>query len=298
MELTRKEFILLTALAEAKDTMSQRELAASGGMSIGSVNRLLRDLSERGYVKAGRLTPDGLLALEPYRVKRAVFMAAGFGARMVPITLNTPKPLIRVRGQRIIDTLLDAVLAAGIEEIYIVRGYLAEEFDQLLYKYPMGTLAMLYGIDIPYYIRINFAGFKDIVNALGGVTVRSDYTFAAQGYQFTEGDNAVMGDAALAFVRERHSFAAGANQRGRDQMAMIEAILKKAMGKLAKFYSENCLLQQEFVKDGDFTVEKYMADSAKKLGGSVKFVKAVRFEKGEGIEKKKEDFAAEIASMP
>ena len=72
---------------------------------------------------------------------------------------------------------------------------------------------------------------------------------------------------------------------------------KNVMGKLAKFYSENCLLQQEFVKDGDFTVEKYMADSAKKLGGSVKFVKAVRFEKGEGIEKKKEDFAAEIASM-
>ena len=72
---------------------------------------------------------------------------------------------------------------------------------------------------------------------------------------------------------------------------------KIVMGKLAKFYSENCVLQQEFVKDGDFTVEKYMADSAKKLGGSVKFVKAVRFEKGEGIEKKKEDFAAEIASM-
>ncbi|NLU25268.1 MAG: elongation factor Ts [Clostridiales bacterium] len=72
---------------------------------------------------------------------------------------------------------------------------------------------------------------------------------------------------------------------------------KIVMGKLNKFYSENCLLQQEFVKDGDFTVEKYMADAAKKLGGSVKFVKAVRFEKGEGIEKKKEDFAAEIASM-
>ncbi len=150
MELTRKEFILLTALAEAKDTMSQRELAASGGMSIGSVNRLLRDLSERGYVKAGRLTPDGLLALEPYRVKRAVFMAAGFGARMVPITLNTPKPLIRVRGQRIIDTLLDAVLAAGIEEIYIVRGYLAEEFDQLLYKYPM-----IHFIENPVYNESN-----------------------------------------------------------------------------------------------------------------------------------------------
>ena len=72
---------------------------------------------------------------------------------------------------------------------------------------------------------------------------------------------------------------------------------KIVMGKLNKFYSENCLLQQEFVKDGSLTVEKYLADAAKKLGGEIKFVNAVRFEKGEGIEKKQENFAAEIASM-
>ena len=58
------------------------------------------------------------------------------GVRLVPITLNTPKPLVRVNGVRIIDRLIDACHAAGIEEIYIVRGYLAELFDQLLYKYP------------------------------------------------------------------------------------------------------------------------------------------------------------------
>ena len=56
---------------------------------------------------------------------------------MVPVTLNTPKPLVRVNGKRIIDGLIDACLEAGIHEIYIVRGYLAEQFDQLLYKYPM-----------------------------------------------------------------------------------------------------------------------------------------------------------------
>ena len=55
---------------------------------------------------------------------------------MVPITLNTPKPLVRVNGTRIIDTLLDAAVEAGIPEIVIVRGYLGEQFDQLLYKYP------------------------------------------------------------------------------------------------------------------------------------------------------------------
>ena len=72
---------------------------------------------------------------------------------------------------------------------------------------------------------------------------------------------------------------------------------KIVMGKLNKFYSENCLLQQEFVKDNSLTVEKYLASAAKALGGEIKFVDAVRFEKGEGIEKKQENFAAEIASM-
>ncbi len=72
---------------------------------------------------------------------------------------------------------------------------------------------------------------------------------------------------------------------------------KVVMGKLNKFYEENCLLQQPFVKDGSMSVEKYMASAAKALGGSVKFVDAVRFEKGEGIEKKQEDFAAEVAAQ-
>ncbi len=69
------------------------------------------------------------------------------------------------------------------------------------------------------------------------------------------------------------------------------------MGKLNKFYSENCLLQQEFVKDNTTTVEKYVAASAKALGGTITFKNAVRFEKGEGIEKKQENFAEEIAKQ-
>ena len=72
---------------------------------------------------------------------------------------------------------------------------------------------------------------------------------------------------------------------------------KIVMGKLNKFYSENCLLQQEFVKDNSLTVEKYIAACAKTLGGKIAFKEAVRFEKGEGIEKKQENFAAEIAAM-
>ena len=80
----------------------------------------------------------------------------------------------------------------------------------------------------------------------------------------------------------------------------LDAVKEKiAAGMLNKFYSENCLLQQEFVRGDIFTgtVEDYIADAAKKLGGKVTFVNAVRFEKGEGIEKKQENFAEEIAKM-
>ena len=82
--------------------------------------------------------------------------------------------------------------------------------------------------------------------------------------------------------------------------AKPQAVKEKiASGKINAFYKENCLLQQEFVRSDLFkgSVEGYIADAAKKLGGSVKFVDAVHFIKGEGIEKKQEDFAAEVAAQ-
>ncbi len=136
MKLTRKQFDILEALAGAKNAMSQRDLEKQTHHSLGTINRLVKELTESGLIADGRITRLGLGALEPYRVKRAVFIAAGFGSRLIPITLNTPKPLVRVHGVRIIDRLIDACIAAEIPEIYIVRGYLAEQFDQLRYKYP------------------------------------------------------------------------------------------------------------------------------------------------------------------
>ena len=137
MSLSRKQFDILEVLAGAEKTLSQRQLEEKTGHSLGTVNRVMKELGDLEYVQGGKITGKGINALEPYRVRRAVFIAAGFGSRMVPITFNTPKPLVRVRGVRLIDRLIDACLAAGIGEIYIVRGYLAEQFDQLLYKYPM-----------------------------------------------------------------------------------------------------------------------------------------------------------------
>jgi elongation factor Ts len=85
------------------------------------------------------------------------------------------------------------------------------------------------------------------------------------------------------------------------KMASKPAQVKEKIvaGKLNKFYAENCLLQQEFVRSDVFegSVGGYVASAAKELGGTVAFKDAVRFEKGEGIEKKQENFAEEIASM-
>ena len=123
MSLTKKQFDILEALA-TKGNLSQRGLAEATSQSVGNVNRLVKELSADGLVEDGRITRCGLEALEPYRAKRAVFLAAVCGSRLMPVTLNTPKPLVRVRGKRIIDGLLDEVIALGVQEIYIVRGYM------------------------------------------------------------------------------------------------------------------------------------------------------------------------------
>ncbi len=94
----------------------------------------------------------------------------------------------------------------------------------------IGTLENLYGIKIDYYVRVNFTSVRKIVDLLGGVKVYSDYDFTSDwGPSFKKGYNQVNGKQALAFCRERHHFANGDYQRGRDHQHMIEAILNKAM---------------------------------------------------------------------
>ena len=95
----------------------------------------------------------------------------------------------------------------------------------------MDTLNMLYDININYYFRLNFAGFEKIIDALGGITVNSDYEFDSQntkGYHFNKGENHLNGEQALVFTRERYAFKEGDRQRGRDQMAVIQGVVDKA----------------------------------------------------------------------
>lgn len=137
MDITYNEFEILTCIEKENRELSQREISKATNLSLGTVNKTITNLLERKLINEDNLiTKEGLNSLKPYRVKRAIFLAAGFGSRMVPITLNTPKPMVLVNGKRIIETLLDAVVKAQIEEIIIVTGYLSEQFEVLLKKYP------------------------------------------------------------------------------------------------------------------------------------------------------------------
>ena len=94
-------------------------------------------------------------------------------------------------------------------------------------KVSKDTLGMLYGIDINYFFRINFSGFQELIDALGGITVNSAVEFDAGGYHFNQGANTLNGEQALAFSRERHAFASGDRQRGENQMAVITGVIQK-----------------------------------------------------------------------
>lgn len=148
MNLTKETFELLRALAE-------------GELSVAPATAEAAALTEAVYLADGRPTEAGLAALEPYRVKRMIIIAAGYGSRLRPITINTPKPLVRVNGKRIIDSLLDAAVAAGIEDIVLVRGYLGEQFDQLLTRYPG-----LRFIENPHYMEANNISSVDLAREL------------------------------------------------------------------------------------------------------------------------------------
>ena len=145
--LNREEFDFLSGLEQTGKTDP-----ASGSA------RLIRDLADKNLINELadgeiEISEKGLRMLEPYRVRKAIILAAGFGQRLAPVTLDTPKPLVKVNGIRILDTLLDALTAKGITNITIVRGYKKEKFDELTEKYPT-----LHFIDNPEFNLANNIG--------------------------------------------------------------------------------------------------------------------------------------------
>ena len=147
--MDRKVYILRKIYENAdssKGKLTQRDLAKEAGISLGKANKLIGQCRERGLLADDArlgyvLTEQGLSYLAPYKVEKAVILAAGFGSRFVPLTYETPKGLLEVFGEPMIERQIKQLHEAGITDISIMVGYLKEKFEYL---------TDLYGVKLIY----------------------------------------------------------------------------------------------------------------------------------------------------
>lgn len=132
--LTKNQFTVLNALREEPGA-SQRSLASSTGLALGTVNAAVKSLQEGGLVADGAATPAGTEALLPYKVQNAVILAAGLSSRFAPISYEKPKGVLKVRGEVLIERQIRQLREAGIDNITVVVGYKKEYFFYLQEKY-------------------------------------------------------------------------------------------------------------------------------------------------------------------
>ena len=140
--------LVCRAVLEQPD-ITQRELAGKLDVSLGTANGLIKDCLAKGYIgekssqkgKARwRLRAEGQKLLDQYKVDGALIIAAGFGSRFVPLTFETPKGLLEVFGERMIERQIKQLHEVGIRNITIAVGYLKEKFEYLIDKYGVELL--------------------------------------------------------------------------------------------------------------------------------------------------------------
>ena len=134
--MNKKEFIILRYICENPGMITQRIITESTGISLGVVNKIVKDLLKKGYINNEyQLTINGKEALEPYRVKSAIILAAGMSTRFIPVSYELPKGLISVKGEVMIEREIRQLQEAGIRKIIVVVGYMMEKFFYLRDKY-------------------------------------------------------------------------------------------------------------------------------------------------------------------
>lgn len=138
MNLSYYQFLILQYLTAHKgQTLTHRQISDDLMISNTLIMCEMENMHRAGLVdENAQINESGFAALAPYKVKRAVILAAGFGSRMMPATADRPKPMVKVNGRYIVSTLIDALMSAGVTDITIVRGYKKEKFDELLKLYP------------------------------------------------------------------------------------------------------------------------------------------------------------------
>ena len=185
------------------------------------------------------------------------------------------------------DALQEKVLTIG-ENLQIRRF---ERFDDstvnVAYNHMGGVIGVLVALEVSDNLKDN-ATVKELGKDIGMQAAAMNPSFL---------DKSDVDEATLAKEKEILLIQALEENKTAAKPKPEQIIHKMVDGRIGKYYEENCLLQQAFVKENKVSVEAHIKAVAKELGGEIKLVKCVRFEKGEGIEKKVDDFAAEVASM-
>ena len=132
--MNKQESDVLLAITQ-RSFDNQRELAAFTGHALGVVNKALNSLEKNGYVDEMKITAKTEKLLDDRQPKNAIILAAGFGMRMVPINHEIPKAFLEVNGEKLIERQINQLHEAGIQEIYIVVGFMKEKFEYLMDKY-------------------------------------------------------------------------------------------------------------------------------------------------------------------
>ena len=304
----------------AKDVKALREQTNVGMMDCkkalqeadGDFEKAIEILREKGLAKAakkaGRIAAEGIVCAKvcdecgvgaiievnsetDFVAKNADFQA--FVSDLASVVMKeAPADVEALKACMMGDVTVEAALQEKVltigENIQIRRF---ERYDEstvnVCYTHAGGVIGVMVGLEVSDNIKGNAA-----VVELG-----KDIGMQAAAMRPSFMDKSDVDQATL--DREKEILLAQAIEENKTAAKpKPEAILQKmVMGRIGKYYEENCLLQQAFVKENKISVEKHIAAVAKELGGSIKLVKYVRFEKGEGLEKKVDDFAAEVASM-
>lgn len=140
MKLTHIEQDILLELNK-HDMKNQRELATRCNVSLGATNHALKSLFEQGYLDTdNHLSSKAIKDLSKHKVDNAIILAAGCGMRMVPINTMTPKGLLQVHGEALIERLIKQLKSVGIKNIYLVVGFMKESFEYLIDEYDVRLL--------------------------------------------------------------------------------------------------------------------------------------------------------------
>ncbi len=296
----------------AKDVKDLREKTGCGMMDCkkaltdadGDMDKAIEILREKGLAaatkKAGRIAAEGLVVSVVDEAKKVgvvleVNAETDFVAKneqFVTFVNNVAKTIIDVNPadvealenasyigtqQTVAEALREQILTIG--ENMKIRRFVRLEGDLISYVHGGGRIGVMVKFDTDVADKDGFVDFaKDIAMQI-----------AAAVPQFTHKEEIP----AETIEKEKEILMAQAINEGKPQ----NIAEKMVFGRINKYYKEVCLVEQPFIKNGDISVAQYAKDTANALGGKIEIVSFVRFEKGEGLEKREDNFADEVASM-